>query len=415
MTNKNAESTQPAAAQEAVAWSKTKPTVEGAYYVRGFNLFQPAQYEALVQVRTHHFDGEPAPELVCNIHESTSNEDMDDWSPMVEMSDDFEWLGPLHGAPVAASPVVAYMIDGRVEQGLTFDKAAAESMANMNCGTVRPLVFADNTPAAPGIDLPAMPMTTDREPDDSMPDGYFESNLDWARRPENADALDWFIENHAAIRQLIDASPKGDDCETCNGRGIFDTNGNGPWDRYACGNKGNPKGAAPEFQVPAGWALVPDRMQLTPENMELLADTLRGADEDEPWCGGVLWIGQTTGDDGEPTYYGLNVGNVECLEEGSINIVEFAPLPQDSLKGDSDAPTIPEPHQECYSDNDGDSWYDHPADSMLVDGLSVGDTYTLSVSHYSVGRTYRVIKAPDETSDDYEVEPVQATSAEVGS
>ncbi|MPS35040.1 MAG: hypothetical protein E2593_07065 [Stenotrophomonas sp.] len=97
-----------------------------------------------------------------------------------------------------------------------------------------------------------------------------------------------------------------------------------------------PKGAAPAIQVPAGWALVPDRMQLTPENMELLADTLRGADEDEPWCGGVLWVGQTTDDDGEPTYYGLNVGNVECLEEGSINIVEFDP-PAGSPKGGSEA------------------------------------------------------------------------------
>lgn len=85
-----------------------------------------------------------------------------------------------------------------------------------------------------------------------------------------------------------------------------------------------------------------------------------------------------------------------------------------SPKGGSTDPIIPTPHQECYSDNDGDSWYDHPADSCLVDGLAVGDTYTLSVSHYSVGRTYRVTKAPDGTSDDYEVEPVQATSAEVG-
>ena len=76
-------------------------------------------------------------------------------------------------------------------------------------------------------------------------------------------------------------------------------------------------------------------------------------------------------------------------------------------------PTIPEPHQECYSDNYGDSWYDHPADSCLVDGLAVGDTYTLSVSYYSVPRTYVVTKAPDETSDDYEVEPIQASSAQV--
>jgi hypothetical protein len=34
---------------------------------------------------------------------------------------------------------VAYLIDGRVEQGLSFDRAAAETMAAANCGTVVPL------------------------------------------------------------------------------------------------------------------------------------------------------------------------------------------------------------------------------------------------------------------------------------
>ena len=109
--------------------------------------------------------------------------------------------------------------------------------------------------------------------------------------------------------------------------------------------------------------------------------------------------------------------NVLCQKSANIKrriIAHLRTLIDASPKGGSTGPIIPEPHQECYSDNDGDSWYDHPADSMLVDGLAVGDTYTLSVSHYSVGRTYRVTKAPDETSDDYEVEPVQATSAEVG-
>lgn len=85
-----------------------------------------------------------------------------------------------------------------------------------------------------------------------------------------------------------------------------------------------------------------------------------------------------------------------------------------SPKGDSDAASITEPHQECYSDDGGDSWYEHPADAAFVQDLKAGDTYILTVSHYSVERTYRVTKAPDETSDDYEVEPVQATSAEVG-
>jgi hypothetical protein len=34
---------------------------------------------------------------------------------------------------------VAYLIDGRVEQGLSFDKEAADNMAMANAGTVRPL------------------------------------------------------------------------------------------------------------------------------------------------------------------------------------------------------------------------------------------------------------------------------------
>jgi hypothetical protein len=34
---------------------------------------------------------------------------------------------------------VAYIINGRIEQGLSFDKSAAETMADMNCGTVVPL------------------------------------------------------------------------------------------------------------------------------------------------------------------------------------------------------------------------------------------------------------------------------------
>jgi len=140
----------PAAAQEAVAWSKMKPTTEGDYYVRGFNLFAPKQYEALVQVRMHHFDGEPAPELVCNLHESTSSDDMDDWSPIVEMSDDFEWMGPLFAAPVTAAPAGvtrddAEQVIDRImgEYGFSMpSRAYAELVDEFMCA-----------PAAPGIDL----------------------------------------------------------------------------------------------------------------------------------------------------------------------------------------------------------------------------------------------------------------------
>lgn len=69
------------------------------------------------------------------------------------------------------------------------------------------------------------------------------------------------------------------------------------------------------------------------------------------------------------------------------------------------------PHQECYSDDYGDTWLDCHDDAAFVSGLNVGDTYTLQVSHYSIERKYRVTKVPDDVNDDYEVELVQDTAA----
>jgi hypothetical protein len=68
--------------------------------------------------------------------------------------------------------------------------------------------------------------------------------------------------------------------------------------------------------------------------------------------------------------------------------------------------------QECYSNDDGDSWFDHPADAEFVDGLGIGDKFELTVSHYAIRRTYVVTKAPDDENDDYEVEHVEALAAE---
>ncbi len=118
-----------------------------------------------------------------------------------------------------AAPAVAYMVDGRVERGLTFDKAAAETMALANGGTVRPLVFAgcanaapadtwfadqltamgeviplDSTPAAPGIDLTSL-VPAEREKPELMMATWHEV-AGW-----NACV--------AEIRRRIDASPKG--------------------------------------------------------------------------------------------------------------------------------------------------------------------------------------------------------------
>lgn len=54
----------------------------------------------------------------------------------------------LAAAPAAPAPEpVAYLVDGRIEQGLSFDKSAADVMAFANCGTVVPLIRADATPA----------------------------------------------------------------------------------------------------------------------------------------------------------------------------------------------------------------------------------------------------------------------------
>lgn len=57
-----------------------------------------------------------------------------------------------------------------------------------------------------------------------------------------------------------------------------------------------------------------------------------------------------------------------------------------------------------YSADDGETWHESPLDTEIVDGLSVGDTVVLAVGRNSVRCTYRVTKAPDETSDDYGVE-----------
>lgn len=59
---------------------------------------------------------------------------------------------------------------------------------------------------------------------------------------------------------------------------------------------------------------------------------------------------------------------------------------------------------DCWSNDDGDSWGEHPADGEFVDGLKVGDTFELLAGYDSVRVNYIVTKAPDDINDDYEVE-----------
>lgn len=69
-------------------WTKTKPRVAGAYYVRGFSL-NNKETKALVEV--YSYKGK----LVTNLHRENSQDDYYDWTPLFRLNDDFEWLGPL--------------------------------------------------------------------------------------------------------------------------------------------------------------------------------------------------------------------------------------------------------------------------------------------------------------------------------
>ena len=64
------------------------------------------------------------------------------------------------------------------------------------------------------------------------------------------------------------------------------------------------------------------------------------------------------------------------------------------------------PVANCYSDDDGDTWRDCPDDCEFVEGRALGEEFELQASIRSWAEVFRVTKVPDETSDDYEVEPV---------
>ena len=71
---------------EREAWTSSKPIEPGAYWVRGNGL----EADALVQMKLD--DGE----LWCNLHMRTTEPDFGYGYSVEQLSDDFEWLGPLH-------------------------------------------------------------------------------------------------------------------------------------------------------------------------------------------------------------------------------------------------------------------------------------------------------------------------------
>ena len=69
-----------------VVWTHNKPEVAGAYWVRGNGLDQAA----LIQIV------DDAEGLLCNLHQRTSESDFGFWYAVSDLSDSFEWSGPLY-------------------------------------------------------------------------------------------------------------------------------------------------------------------------------------------------------------------------------------------------------------------------------------------------------------------------------
>jgi len=91
--------------------------------------------------------------------------------------------------------------------------------------------------------------------------------------------------------------------------------------------------------VPEGYALVPKMMTLDFKAMErLLCMTGEDFMEDEfPEC--ILWVGETIDDDGKVDTYGLNIACSECMEEGSVSVIEFA---NPVVTGAGDGASVPD-------------------------------------------------------------------------
>lgn len=61
----------------------------------------------------------------------------------------------------------------------------------------------------------------------------------------------------------------------------------------------------------------------------------------------------------------------------------------------------------CWSSDEGDSWFDHPADAQLLEDVGaekVGDEFEVLAGWCCVTARYKVIKAPDDLNDEFEVE-----------
>lgn len=73
------------------SWTHAKPTQPGAYWIRGNSLEEPA----LILVKND------CGELWCNLHMSTTEPDFGHGYCIAQLSDQFEWIGPLGSTPAS--------------------------------------------------------------------------------------------------------------------------------------------------------------------------------------------------------------------------------------------------------------------------------------------------------------------------
>jgi len=86
--------------------------------------------------------------------------------------------------------------------------------------------------------------------------------------------------------------------------------------------------APPPASVPDGFAIVPSKMYVSPEQWDAAQFAFGGpgSNAGEPFYDCTLWVGEIENDDGSKTH-GLHVSCDECPEEGSITLSEFSAPP----------------------------------------------------------------------------------------
>lgn len=74
--------------------------------------------------------------------------------------------------------------------------------------------------------------------------------------------------------------------------------------------------------IPTGYVLVPTQMHLDKEVIETLLFHVGRSGVDDEYVDGILWVGETSDDEGNKAY-GLNIACAECPEEGSSMLIEL--------------------------------------------------------------------------------------------